>query len=130
MPVQFIETPSGERLAVLPAAEYERLVEAASEAEEMNRDVAAYDAAKAELARASNPRLPEEVSAMLLRGDRLLTALRKWRDMTQMHLAQRTGLSQGYISDIEAGRRSGTRDTMEKIARELEIDPAWLIPED
>ena len=128
MPVQFIETPSGERLAVLPAAEYERLVEASSEAEEMAADVAAYDAAKAELAATVNPLLPPEVAAMMLRGDRLLTALRKWRDVTQTYLSFKTGLSQGYISSLECGTCQGTKDTLEKIAKVLDIDVAWIMP--
>jgi len=41
----------------------------------------------------------------MLRGDRLLKALRKWRGLTQMQMAAKTGLAQGYLSDLESGRR-------------------------
>jgi transcriptional regulator with XRE-family HTH domain len=62
-----------------------------------------------------------------LRGDRLIKALRKWRGMTQLHLAFKTGLTQGYLSDLESGRRSGTKETLQLIAEKLDVDPSWLI---
>eukprot|EP01037_Dinobryon_pediforme_P029156 gene29156-32703_t len=101
----------------------------AVEAEEEAADIAIYDARKAELAAESNSRLPKEVSAALLRGDRLIKALRKWRDMTQMHLAFKTGLAQGYLSDLESGRRTGTNETLKLIAEKLDVDPSWLVDE-
>ena len=42
---------------------------------------------------------------MILRGDRLLKTMRKWRGLTQMQMAAQTGLAQGYLSDLESGRR-------------------------
>ena len=60
----------------------------------------------------------------MLRGDSLLKALRNWRDMTQLQLAGLTNLGQGYISDLESGRRKGTSEALALIAEE--IDPAWL----
>ena len=76
-----------------------------------------------------NNALPKEVSAMLLRGDRLMKAIRKWRGMTQTDLATKTGLTQGYVSDLESGRRAGTRETLVLIAKHLDVDPDWLIAE-
>jgi predicted transcriptional regulator len=90
-------------------------------------DIAIYDARKAEIAAEAHSHLPKEVSAMLLRGDRLIRALRKWRGMTQVQLAARTGLAQGYLSDLESGRRAGTDETLRLIAEGLEVDPSWLV---
>jgi hypothetical protein len=56
-----------EELALLPRAEYERLTALAAEAEE-KADVAAYDAAMAEMAAGREGPLPAEVCALLLRG--------------------------------------------------------------
>ena len=102
---QIIRTPSGEELVVLPRAEYEALLERA-EAEDAE-DEAIYDARKAELA-AGGVVLPPQVSAAILRGDSRLKAIRKWRDETQLHLELITGIGQGYLSDLESGRRTGT----------------------
>jgi DNA-binding XRE family transcriptional regulator len=121
---QIIRTASGEELIVLTRAEYDALRAAA--ADEDTDDVAMFDARMAELQAGTDARLPAEVTALMLRGDPLAKALRKWRGLTQLDLAATTGLSQGYISDIEAGAKKGAPETLRKIAEALQIDPVWL----
>ena len=58
MKAQFITTPNGEELAIIPRAEYEALVALAAEAEEDAADLALYDERKAELAKDRNAALP------------------------------------------------------------------------
>lgn len=123
---QIIKTPNGEELVVLTRAEYDALVAAAAEAEEDAEDVMIYDACMADLQAGKTAILPVEVSALIMRGDSLLKALRKWRGVSQTELARRTGLGQGYLSDLEGRRRQGTPDTLEAIAKALSIDPAWI----
>ena len=122
---QIIRTPSGEELVVLPRAEYEALLERADHAAEDADDVAIYDARKAELA-AGGIVLPPEVSAAILRGESRLKAIRNWRGKTQLHLESKTGIGQGYLSDLENGRRTGTRETIAKLAQALEVPVEWL----
>ena len=88
-------------------------------------DVAIYDVRKAELA-AGGAVLPPEVSAAVLRGDSRLKALRKWRGETQRHLESKTGIGQGYLSDLESGRRAGTPETIAKLAAALNVPVEWL----
>jgi len=126
---QIIRTPSGEELVVIPRAEYEALVAAVADAEEDVADAAIYDARKKDLAQGRDIALPVEVSQSILRGDSLLKALRKWRNLTQIELAQATGLGQGYISDLESQRRGGTTETLNAIAKALDVDPSWLVRE-
>jgi len=122
---QIIRTPSGEELVVLPRAEYEALLERADHEAEDAQDVSIYDARKAELA-ASGVVLPPEVSAAILRGDSRLKAIRKWRNETQLHLEFKTGIGQGYLSDLESGRRTGTPETIAKLAQALNVPVEWL----
>ena len=122
---QIIRSPSGEELVVLPRAEYEALLERADRAAEDADDVAIYDARKAELT-AGGSVLPPEVSAAILRGDSRLKAIRKWRDATQQYLEFKTGISQGYLSDLESGRRTGTPETIAKLAKVLNVPVDWL----
>lgn len=122
---QIIRAPSGEELVVLPRAEYENLVERANHDAEDAEDVAIYDARKAELA-AGGGVLPAEVSAAILRGDSRLKAIRNWRGKTQMYLEFKTGIGQGYLSDLENGRRAGTPETVAKLAQALEVPADWL----
>ena len=123
--LQIIRASNGEELVVLPRAEYEALVQRASHADEDADDIAIYDARKAELA-AGGGVLPPEVSAAILKGDSRLKAIRKWRGTGQADLATKTGLGQGYLSDLENGRRSGTRATLAKLAEALEVPVAWV----
>jgi hypothetical protein len=104
---QIIRSPSGEELVVLSRAEYEALLE------------------RADLATGSGV-LPPEVSAAILRGDTRLKAIRKWRDETQLHLEFKTGIGQGYLSDLESVRRTGTPETISKLAKALNVPVEWL----
>ena len=122
---QIIRTPDGEELVVLPRADYEALVERADHEAEDAEDVAIYDARKAELA-AGGGILPAKVSAAILRGDSRLKAIRNWRGETQLHLTFKTGIAQGYLSDLENGRRRGTSDTIAKLAQALNVPAEWL----
>lgn len=122
---QIIRTPDGEELVVLPRADYEALVERADHEAEDAEDVAIYDARKAELA-AGGGILPPEVSAAILRGDSRLKAIRNWRGETQLRLTFKTGIAQGYLSDLENGRRRGTSDTITKLAQALNVPAEWI----
>lgn len=124
MPAQTIRTPGGEEMVMLPKAEYEALLRAAAEAAEDTADIAAYDSAKANLE--GSERLPFEVSQLMLQGNSLLKALRIWRDETQLHLAFKTGTSQGFVSDLENGRRKMTEYVSERLAKALDVPVSWL----
>jgi DNA-binding XRE family transcriptional regulator len=122
---QIITTPSGEELVVLPRADYEALLERADHDAEDAEDIAIYDARKAELT-AGGVVLPEPVSAAMLRGESRLKAIRNWRDLTQRDVSERTEIGQGYLSDLESGRRTGTSETIVKLAMVLDVPVAWL----
>jgi DNA-binding transcriptional regulator YiaG len=126
MKPQFITTPGGEELVVIPRADYDAMIAALGDAEEDAADAAIYDARKAELAQGASSALPADVSAAMLRGASLLTALRKWRGLTQNDLAARLEISQGYLSDLESGRRKGAPETLDALASALNAPRAWL----
>jgi transcriptional regulator with XRE-family HTH domain len=55
-----------------------------------------------------------------------LKAIRNWRDETQLHLSFKAGIGQGYLSDLESGRRAGTPETIAKLAQALSVPVEWL----
>jgi ribosome-binding protein aMBF1 (putative translation factor) len=122
---QFIKTPNGDDLVVLTKADYEELIRIAEEAAEDAADVAAYDAAKAASANARP--VPREVSRLVQKGDTILKAVRIWRDIGQVKLADDIGSSQGFISDLENRRRKLTPEVAEKLAVALDVPLDWLI---
>lgn len=53
--------------------------------------------------------------------------LRKKRGLTQTELAKLTGLTQGSISQFEAGKIKPKADALLSLAKVLNIDPAALM---
>ena len=125
--VQFIHTPGGGDLAVLPRVEYDRLVALAADAQE--------DAAASRLVRNSMRALkegrevvlPKAVADRLANGDNAVRVIREWRNMTQGELAVAVGISQNYLSEIETGRRKGPAELQKKLARALAVPMDLLI---
>jgi transcriptional regulator with XRE-family HTH domain len=73
--------------------------------------------------------LPKKVVDRLADGENSVRVLREWRDKPQEYIAFKTGLSQGYISDIETGRRDGTAAALRLIADALKV-PLDLLVQD
>jgi hypothetical protein len=97
MTVQTLITESGEELVVLSRRDYDALP-ARSGDEEAGDRMTLIIAAEA---RAEAP-LPEVVSAAILKGDSVLKALRAWRGLTQVQLADAAGIGQGFLSELGA----------------------------
>lgn len=125
MGAQFFTTPSGEEMVVLSRGDYEELVQAAEEAAEDAADIAAFDAAVADSQ--GLERLPFAVSQEILKGAGLLKAIRLWRGVGQVKLASDIGMSQGFISDLESGRRKMTEEVALRLAEALDVPKHWLI---
>ena len=91
-------------------------------------DAALFDDRMAELANGLDAVLPTEVTAPMLKGASLLKAVRKWRGVTQVQLAEQTGLAQSYLSELEAeGGKKGAPEVWVKIAGALDVPSYWLV---
>lgn len=124
--VQFIKTAAGEELAVLPKSEYERL--AALAVDEDAGAARLVHRARAAVAAGHEIVLPKTVVDRLASGENPIRVLREWRDMTQAKLAVSVGITQGYLSELEAGRRKGPVALHQKIARALDVPIQLLLP--
>ena len=112
-----IETPSGDRLAIIPLADFERLVAAAEDAS----DIRAFDEVKRRLETGADELIPAEFVDRLLAGENQVRVWREFRGLSAKELAARAGISAPYLSQIENGERDGTFGTMKKIAQALSI---------
>jgi helix-turn-helix protein len=128
MSVRFEKTPRGE-VAILPRKEYEALAAKAAEAEEDAGTARLVARARKEIEN-GGPLLPKSVVDRLANGENPVRVLREWRGETQMYLSSKTDLSQGYISDIENGRRVGTVAALKLIANVLDVPLDLLAPGD
>ena len=126
MNVRFQKTARGE-VAILPRKEYEALATKAAEADDDAGTARLVARARGEIA-AGAPLLPKHVVDRLANGENPVRVLREWRDVTQLHLSFKTNLSQGYISDVETGRRKGTAAALRLIADTLKVALDLLVP--
>jgi DNA-binding XRE family transcriptional regulator len=116
--VQFLKTDAGE-IAIMPRADYERLADLAASEDAGTRRVVRR--ARAALARGEDVLLPKPVADRLAAGDNAIRVAREWRGMTQAELTATLGITQGYLSDLETGRRRGPARLLAKIARKLRV---------
>ena len=119
MNVRFKKTERGE-VAILPRKEYEALVAKAAEAEEDIGTARLVARARRDIA-AGAPLIPKSLVDRIASGENALRVLREWRDVTQLHLSFKTDIGQGYISDLENGRRKGTAAVWKRIAQVLNV---------
>ncbi|UCI05061.1 helix-turn-helix domain-containing protein [Mesorhizobium sp. B1-1-8] len=121
MGIQIITTDSGDELVVMSRREYDALLAQLGDEDAEDR-MTLLIAAEARGEQA----LPEQVSAAMLAGDSVLKAVRKWRGLTQAALAQAAGLNQGYLSELEARAKTGKAETMQRLARAMDVPAGWL----
>ncbi len=119
MNVRFKMTNRGE-VAILPRKDYEALAAKAQEVDEDLGTARIVARARKEIA-AGMPLIPKEVVDRIARGENALHALRQWRGKTQLYISHKTNVGQGYISDLERGRRKGTIAVLKKIADVLKV---------
>jgi hypothetical protein len=125
MNVRFKKTGKGE-IAILPRKEYEALAAKAREADENIGTARLVARARKEIA-AGAPLIPKEFVDRIANGESALRVLREWRDVTQLYLSSKTGIGQGYLSDLENGRRKGTAAALKKIAEALKLPLDLLV---
>lgn len=119
MGVQFITTPDGGKMAILPADEYEAMVDA--------RDATAAVAA---VRSGQMETLSESEMDEYLAAPTPLSFWRKRRGLTQADLARKAGISQAYAAQIEAGSRTGGVDIYAKLAKVLGVQIEDLLSEE
>lgn len=121
MTLQTLTTESGDELVVLSRRGYDALLARCGDEDAEDR----MSLILAPEGRAEAP-LPEAVSAAILKSDSVLKALRKWRGLTQVQLADAAGIGQGFFSELEARMKTGSAETFAKLAQRLEVPVGWL----
>jgi DNA-binding XRE family transcriptional regulator len=116
MSVQVIAKNGQPEWAVVPFEEYVRLVADA----EMLADMRDFDQAKQQLA-AGEELIPSEVVFARLDGKNPLRVWREYRGLTQQKLADLAGISNSYLSQLEADKRKGTPDVLARLAEVMNL---------
>jgi DNA-binding XRE family transcriptional regulator len=117
MSIQVIERNGKPEWAVLPYAEYMKLVEQA----EMLEDTRDYDSAKAAIERGDEELVPAEVVYAILDGQSPIKVWREYRRLRQHQLAKAAGISVPYLSQLESGKRKGSAAILTALSKALKV---------
>jgi len=102
------------RLVLVERDDYDIMRQAAEDAE----DLAAAEAAR----RRDGEYFPAEMVDRLLDGDNPVTVWRQHRGMTQQALAAAAGITKGFISHLENGKKEASVKTLKALASALDCD--------
>ena len=116
---KFIETPGGERLAILPAEEYETM-----------RDALLHQSAMSDYRAGRKEALSLDEVRSLLASPTPLAFWRARRGLTQAALAKAAGTTQPHVADLESGKHGGSLEIMARIAKALNIAVDSLVASD
>lgn len=111
------KTPNGEDMIVLSKSDYEALVERA----ELADDIAAVDEYRRKLAAGEEEAIPEAFANRLIDGENAIRVYREFRGLSARELADKTGISAAFLSEIENGKKEGGVSTLKKIAQALGV---------
>ncbi|WP_298401357.1 helix-turn-helix transcriptional regulator [Sphingobium sp.] len=122
MTVQIVEI-AGQKIAMLPIEDYQRLVDIAED----KADAAA--AADAETRRnEGEDYVPSEVVDQICSGVNPVRVWRKYRNLKQKDLGQMVGCSAAHISQIENEERQASAVLWRKLADALNVSVDDLMP--
>jgi DNA-binding XRE family transcriptional regulator len=111
---QVLEVEGKPRLAVVPLAEWQRIIERLEDAE---------DALAVRRWRAKpGETIPADVVHRLLDGENKIKVWRMHRGLTQQALAEACGVSKPYISQLETNTRLASQAVLRKLASALRVD--------
>lgn len=80
-------------------------------------DILAYDEAKS----SNEESFPVELVERMLEGESPLRVYREFRGFTQAQIAQKIGLTQATIAELEKGKQKGSIDTWKRLSAILNV---------
>lgn len=104
-------------MAVLPKADYDKLLEAFEDRE----DIVAARTFREKLAAGEEELIPAEFVNRMIDGENIIKVWRDYRGMSAKALADSAGISAAYLSQIEKGVREGSLEAIKKIAEVLKV---------
>ncbi|MFV0645437.1 MAG: helix-turn-helix transcriptional regulator [Sphingomonadaceae bacterium] len=102
-------------MVTITRAEYDRLLSVADDFADMQ----AIERARAALASGEEELIPAEYANRIIDGESPVRVFRDLRGLTQVALADASGVNRVQIADIEAGRGRGSVETLRKLADAL-----------
>ena len=113
--VQFILREGQPEYAILPYNLYLKLLEDAETVENIRVR------GTKRVIKAEKETVPGQLTPARLYGENLVKVWRERRKLSQKALAAQAGISTGYLSQIESGKRTGSAETLRAIADAMNL---------
>jgi DNA-binding XRE family transcriptional regulator len=124
MTVQIIDI-AGQKIAMLPIADYERLLEIVED----KADIQAAE--RADKRREEGEEyLPMELANQIIAGENALRVWRNYRGITLDELGKSVSIGKSFLSQIENGIARGKPALWRKLAVALNVSTDDILPED
>ncbi len=123
MTVQFVEI-AGQKMAMLPVAEFERLVDLAEDKLDVSAAIAAQRRREA-----GEEYVPFKVIDRIIAGENPLKVWRKHRGLTQALLAKTAGINQAFVSFLEKDEKGASVETWQSLAKALDVELEDILPQ-
>ena len=125
MTAQIVEI-AGQKIAMLPFEDYNRLLELAED----QADIAAAERAEQRRRSGEEEYVPFELVSSIIDGENALRAWRKYRGLTQEQLADMTKVRKATVSEIENGKAQGKPAIWRAFAEALNVTVDDILPLD
>jgi len=123
MTIQFITTPSGERMVVVPESEWLALQEALEDKE----DLAAIERFERRLTEGEEEFIPSEIVDRLLSDENKVRVWREYRGLTEAMLAEKAGVTSAELRAVESNMEAASLAQVARIADALNLSVDDLI---
>lgn len=123
MSVQILEHDGRPAFAIMPAEEYQALLEALEDA----HDALRIEEFHRRLLAGEEEVFPLDLVDRLLAGDNPVRVLREYRGMTLQQVADACGVTNAHVSQVERGKRSMSTELLKKMAKALRVDVEMLL---
>lgn len=125
MTAQIVEI-AGQKIAMLPFEDYNRLLELAED----QADIAAAERAEQRRRSGEEEYVPFALVSSIIDGENALRAWRKYRGLTQEQLADMTKVRKATVSEIENGKAQGKPAIWRAFAEALNVTVDDILPLD
>jgi DNA-binding XRE family transcriptional regulator len=123
MTAQIVEI-AGQKIAMLPVADYYHLLELAED----QADIAAAERAEQRRLAGEEEFVPFELINSIIEGENALRAWRKYRGYTQEQLAEKAKVRKATVSEIESGKAQGKPAVWRSFADVLKVAVDDILP--
>ena len=119
--VQLIEKGGRPEWAVIPYKEYQELIKVYDYFDDEALFESALERNK------GHEEIPHEVLLRIINGENPIRVWRQYREKTMQALAKEVGVTQSYLSQLEASKREASQKILKLLAEKLNVDIEDLI---